>query len=193
MKYVAAIGVLAACWVGNAATDEDVTSCSRLESSLERLDCYDRVARRIAQQPAGTTRSNARPTYQTRARADSPTREATTAAAMPDSSGTLKPAREEDRPGLLRRLFGAEAIKNERRRKTEKLDSINGEVASVAQLSRGTYQVTLEDGQIWRENEVERRTTYEVGDQVVISRALMGSYNLKNLRTGHLAKVHRIE
>ena len=45
---------------------------------------------------------------------------------------------------------------------------------------------------MWRENEVEPRARYRLGDTVVIARGAFGSYNLSNERTGHRVKVRRI-
>ena len=66
-------------------------------------------------------------------------------------------------------------------------------VSRVDKLPRNRFQVTLGDGQIWREIEGDSRTTYRPGDQILITRGIMGTYDLRNKRTGVRNKVRRIE
>ena len=76
--------------------------------------------------------------------------------------------------------------------KPPELQSITGQVVKIVKLARGNHSLTLEDGQVWRENEVKPRARYRVGDAVVIARGAFGAYNLSSERTGHRVKVRRI-
>ena len=57
---------------------------------------------------------------------------------------------------------------------------------------RGNFQITLDNGQVWRENEYEPNTTYAVGDQVTVEADFMGTQVLRNQRTRQSARVRRV-
>jgi hypothetical protein len=52
-------------------------------------------------------------------------------------------------------------------------------VTAVARRSRGEYEFTLDNGQVWVQTEVKPQLTLSAGSEVVIRKASMGSYRLQ--------------
>ena len=172
-QAIASRGLLLAAMALTAAalpSAADAAACAEIEDDAARLACYDQ----LAEPPKAP---------EPEAVAARPATNATEAVA--DGAADAEAAKES--PGVFRRLFGAEKMRREQPL------AIKAEIVRVAKLARGNYQLTLADGQVWRENEYERRTSYREGDIVVISRGAIGSYNLRNERTGHSNKVRRIQ
>jgi len=92
------------------------------------------------------------------------------------------------RPGPLRRVLGA--IKLPKPKPVNVVAS--GKIVRVRELARGNFELELDDGQVWRENERELRTNYRVGDMVVISSGMLGTFNLDNERSGQRTKARKI-
>ena len=57
-------------------------------------------------------------------------------------------------------------------------ESISGTVAKVARQPAGEFIVTLENGQVWTQLQVDPRARVAVGDTVVIKKAALGSHLL---------------
>lgn len=71
--------------------------------------------------------------------------------------------------------------------------AITATITAVSELSRGNFQISLDNGQVWRENRPDRSSSYKVGDRITISEGSLGSHRLKSHRTGLINKVHKIE
>lgn len=71
--------------------------------------------------------------------------------------------------------------------------ALRATIISITKLSRGQYVLTLSVGQVWREIEPRRQSRYSVGDEIVITRAFGGSFDLKSSATGYRNKVRRVE
>lgn len=71
---------------------------------------------------------------------------------------------------------------------------ISGVIAGIQRLPHGQYQITMEDGQVWRETEkhVQSRIAYAIGDRVTIEKALLGSYRLRVVASKYTSKVKRV-
>ena len=167
----------------NGDVAQDVLQCESIEDNLDRLTCYDRItseSKRVETvvQPEPTeTAVKPKP--------------ADTAEAAPKRAESVvesKPAESVVEP--TRDSFGYEQLGVSKQRRVER---ITATIARVEKLSRGNHQLTLDDGQVWREIEYDVKTKYDVGDEVVIKRALFGGYNLVSGATGHSNKVHRIK
>lgn len=75
----------------------------------------------------------------------------------------------------------------------EKAREITASITRVTELARGNVQISLDNGQVWRENRADRRSSYKVGDRITITQGSLGSHRLKSHRTGLINKVHQIE
>ena len=71
-----------------------------------------------------------------------------------------------------------------------KVQKLNANVAAISMLQRGAFVVTLDNGQVWEQNQAEGPIFPEVGDPVTIEPGKMGSYFL-TVR-GRWTKVHRV-
>ena len=192
--------LVAADALGAADLDAAMARCSLIEDGAERLACYDGVAER-----EDSDASTALPTLET-----------ATIGAPPGGSETEPPpqdaqpveAREgsersvwrrwfkRDRPPAASQPMAEEASRGDARRDRSSAggqsSAIAGEIVRLKELMRGNVQVTLDNGQVWQENEYEPNTTYAVGDQVTIEPDFMGTRVLRNQRTRQSVRVRRV-
>ena len=160
-------------WVLAAAT-ASADDCRAIEDDAARLACFDGLATAEEElaPPQGATAPAADDA------GDEP-------AARPEARTE---APEAARPGLLKRVLGGIKLP-----KPEPANVVaSGKVVRVRELARGNFELELEDGQVWRENERELRTNYRVGDMVVVSSGMLGTFNLDNERTDQRTKARRI-
>ena len=92
------------------------------------------------------------------------------------------------RRGLFGRVFGGIKLPKPKPKNVV----ASGKIVRIRELVRGNFELELENGQVWRENERELRTNYRVGDMVVISSGMLGTFNLDNERSGQRTKARRI-
>ena len=151
-----------------SAATASADDCRAIEGDAERLACYDRLA---------TPEEELTP--------PTPTESATSAG---DEASAQAQQAEAARPGLFRRVLGG--VKLPKPKPVNVVTS--GKIVRVRELARGNFELELEDGQVWRENERELRTNYRVGDMVVISSGMLGTFNLDNERSGQRTKARRI-
>lgn len=130
-----------------------------------------------------------------------PSANASAQASAPPTAGTVRqevldrappsavgpPAERTEKRGFLRRLLsrtGGDKAKNE--------PLVAGTIVRITKLALGNYQITLDDGQVWRENEREMHTSYALGDEITIFEGAFGSHNMTNQRTGQSIKARRV-
>ena len=161
----------------------EVIKCGGIEDSRERIACYDRIAHSAASAAEEAQRPPREAQDETLAREET----ATPALAEPSPrSATAAPLTAPDAIDD----FGAEKLRHSG---GELLDRVVAEIAAVRKLSRGNFQLALDNGQTWREIEYDKYTRYAVGDTVEIRRGRLGTYDLVSRKTGHRNKVRRIE
>ena len=169
---------------GADSARDALDACRNIVGDADRLACYDGIPVQTTPATPDVSRTavTSAPSTSPDVRPSAPVPPATQAA--PEDGNVVQ-------RGLLRLrgLFGRD---DQPAKQPVELQSIEGQVVKVTKLARGNHSITLEDGQVWRENEVEPRARYRVGDTVVIARGVFGSYNLSNERTGHRVKVRRI-
>jgi hypothetical protein len=178
MRHVA-ICCAALTLVGAAALAADpqldtAQRCTRITDSLERLVCYDKAMAPVAT-PAAPARSAApAPAVAPTAAASPPA--APVAAAMPE--------------------LGQEQLKQSGG-KTEdaKPTSLDAKVSSLDSLPWNMVRVTLENGQVWQQQESSVRFTVKVGDTVRIKKGALGSYRMARVSNGTSGwvQVRRVE
>ena len=161
----------------------EVIKCGGIEDSRERIACYDRIARSAA----STAEESRRPPPE--AQDETPAREETAPPTLAGPSRRGATAAPLTAPDAIDD-FGAEKLRHSG---GELLDRMVAEIAAVRKLSRGNFQLALDNGQTWREIEYDKYTRYAVGDTVEIRRGRLGTYDLVSRRTGHRNKVRRIE
>jgi hypothetical protein len=159
------------------ATAQDLKACSTIDDAAARLACYDRLAGRTT---ASTRAAPAPEAASAVERASAPA--AASAAAAPAATAEqdfgLTPAAKK-----AREPEAAEAAKPE---------SIERTIAAVARDGQDRFVVTLDDGQVWAQNEPKAGVYPRKGESVTISRAALGSYVLRSQRFGSI-RVRRLK
>ena len=161
----------------------EVIKCGGIEDSRERIACYDR----IAHSAASPVEESQRPPR--KAQDETPALEETGPPTLAEPSPRSATAAPLAAPDAIDD-FGAEKLRHSG---GELRDRVVAEIAAVRKLSRGNFQLALDNGQTWREIEYDKYTRYAVGDTVEIRRGRLGTYDLVSLQTGHRNKVRRIE
>ena len=179
------LGFVVAPVAGGEADDlqAEVIKCGGIEDSRERIACYDR----IAHSAASTAEEAQRPPQE--AQDETPARDETAPPTLAEPSPRNATTAPLTAPDAIDD-FGAEKLRHSG---GELLDRVVAEIAAVRKLSRGNFQLALDNGQTWREIEYDKYTRYAVGDTVEIRRGRLGTYDLVSRKTGHRSKVRRIE
>ena len=178
--------------IGAAEQDANIARCAAVEDDAARLACFDRLAKpeprivteTITAEPEGASAdSRAEPP----SRADGDARASAQNAEEPEADRRLR--------RFIPRFFRRDKEDEGEAPEPEKAERIPvvGEITQVTELARGNFQVTLDNGQVWRENEYEVHTTYAIGDRVSISPGFLGSHDLRNERTRQSAKARRVK
>ena len=174
-----------------------VIECGKIGNDRERIACYDRIARaqsdpaEAAHEPrpqAAETRDD-RSAEQAASKPTSPVHAALAVSA--GSAASAAPAASASPPEGQAAVdaFGADKLSHRNR---GGLDRIVAGITGVRKLSRGNFQLTLDNGQKWREIEYDKYARYSVGDTIEIRRGRVGTYDLVSRTTGHRNKVRRI-
>jgi len=81
----------------------------------------------------------------------------------------------------------------ERKRIAEEApDSIEATIAGIQEAAYGKLLITLDNGQVWRQND-SARVNWESGDPVIVERALFGSFFMKQPDGGRRMRVKRVK
>jgi hypothetical protein len=132
-------------------TASAVAACARIQSAVERLDCFDELARRV---PGNAAPSSPPPvTNDPRPTTAPPPVTADTAPASAESGGSRRDARAADRA--------------ER--------ELTSSVTAVREIQPGRVEVTLANGQVWRQTGTDRYNLL-VGHEVKIYPSGFGQY-----------------
>ncbi|WKT61953.1 hypothetical protein Q2E61_07075 [Microbulbifer thermotolerans] len=70
-------------------------------------------------------------------------------------------------------------------------DTIEAAIADISKTAYNKALITLDNGQVWRQND-STRLTWKVGDAVVLERGLLGSFFMKQADGGRKIRVKRI-
>jgi len=190
---VSRIAALGACLVAGAcvlparaSSGSDGASCVAVSDDAARLACYDRAYGRKAASKATATAApaasaTAAPAAATAAAATAA--HATPAAATPKDPvaefGLTEAAKQAKDPAKA-----AEAAKAP--------TSVTAKVISLRFKKYGEFVVTLDNAQVWEQNEPMPSAIVRVGDTVTVKKAVLGSYTL--VTAGRVAtKVHRVD
>ena len=135
---------------------EQMRACRAETDESRRLNCYDRAAATLDK-----TAATAAPAAPSVARA-APADKAVTNA--PASSGAAD--------------FGVSEGPLAAKRQATSLKEITAVVTAVSSRGRGELVITLDNGQVWAQNEAVAYFPLSVGDTVKIHSAAIGSYTL---------------
>jgi hypothetical protein len=74
----------------------------------------------------------------------------------------------------------------------KELKQIEARVTDVHVRPEGQQTITLENGQVWTQNETQREPRFTVGDIVIIRRGMLGSFLLTLQKGSATTRVRRI-
>ena len=144
--------------------------CAAEKDSLNRLLCYDKLAKVLNHQqvdvelpdvPVATSKSPG----------------------TVSTARTLEPASTEDE-------FGAKYLKNDMQ---EAITQVSYMIKSVDKTLRGLYRFTFENGQKWEQQESDIGIRFRVGETVIIKRGVLDSFYLKGKNSNRTIQVKRIK
>lgn len=170
-----------------SSIQDAMTKCSQVSNSLQRLVCYDRLAKSMRQytglEQSVSTVSRQPAVSAPTQRPATPERPAVAATQAADPT-TLTPS---VAVPTAEQEFGLE-----HKRDTDKM--ISRLYASIAQISTNQYRkrvITLENGQQWRQQDGST-LKIAVGDRVYIERGSLGSFYMSNDDVNKRMKVKRV-
>jgi hypothetical protein len=158
-------------------SEADMVKCAGIVADAERLACYDSLAGRIAAAAAVVEQRQA---------------EAAAAKRKADAEAAAAAARAaEEAAARKREAFGAETTAKRDMLSEDKLDELSGRVTDYYTDRYGKYVLVLDNGQIWKQVDGKLLIPRE-GDEVIVERAALGSYNMKILRQKRSVKAKRV-
>ncbi len=152
-----------------AALPGALVACARVQDSLQRLVCYDRemAAQGVAGPGIAAPLAPAPPV----------------AVAPPPAS--LPPASAAPPAAAAPTQLGDELVKRKERPAAGTPEaSLTAAVTKLREERLGIYLITLDNGQIWRQQEMTTNFLLHVGETVRIDRGALGSYMLKPIVEG---------
>jgi hypothetical protein len=179
---------------GAIAADESLESarrCAQLQDSLQRLVCYDRVfpPGQVAPAPATAPAivAAAPPVAIPAPVVIAPPVVSSAPVAAPAPVVTPTPvAPPVPAAAAETGKFGAETLRrtDEDRKAEEPPRSITAQVTSVRETRPEVYRMTLENGQVWDQMDMDVTFSVKDGDTVQIERGRMGGYRLSRTSRG---------
>jgi hypothetical protein len=182
VSRIAALGVCFAAGLcalsARASSGSDGASCVAVNDDAARLACYDRAfGRNASSRSAGTAAAVAAPV------AAATAARATPAPAAPKDPvaefGLTEAAKQAKDPAKAAAAAAAPT-------------SVTAKVISLRFKKYGEFVVTLDNAQVWEQNEPMPSAIVRVGDTVTVKKAVLGSYTL--VTAARVAtKVHRVD
>ncbi|MET0279843.1 MAG: hypothetical protein ABW278_01790 [Steroidobacteraceae bacterium] len=142
-----------------------VRRCAQVKDSLERLVCYDRAA-------AGSAGAEAAPAASPVAPAPAPLVRATPAPAP--------------QAAPVQREFGDETVKRseKERASTSGPSSLTAVVSELKEYRRNVYMLTLDNGQVWQQMDMDSLFQVKAGDTIQIEKGKLGGYRMARTSGG---------
>jgi hypothetical protein len=192
-RSLAAALALALAAAGAAADDlsGELRRCAAEPADARRLACYDRLAGtvpRASSSPSSASGAAAATGTGVGATGVSAGVSAASAAATSSAAGSPQPAAP---PSLAD--FGVNNGPLEAKKLVNQPKSMSGTVASVSTRAHGELVVTLDNGQVWVQNQAVEFFTLKTGDRVEISVGALGSYTMWVPSIRRMSKVTRID
>jgi hypothetical protein len=133
--------------------NEGLVKCTKVEDSLARLVCFDRLAKHTTMPVSTIVKSNK-----------------VMPVAKPRVVAPVKASKAES--------FGAEHIRKSHEVEEEEESKIVFEIASLQKDPYGKYRFTFKNGQQWKQTD-SNQLRVKVGESVLLSKGFMGSIFLK--------------
>jgi hypothetical protein len=164
-----ALAALPVGWSSHASAEElpaSVLACRAEKDDARRLSCFDRETARFSREAADD-------------RSEPPARSAEPAPRAPAASAPVAAAPSPE--AAFGFAGGVAPDKRERTRETANaLTQMQATVTGISRRGFGELVVTLDNGQVWAELAADPDFDLEVGNQVTIKRASLGSFLMIN-------------
>jgi hypothetical protein len=158
------------------AAEAGIAECATIESAVARLDCFDALARRTHAASPGNEARVAPAESAPGAHAP------TSRAAEPEGVVTVPPAAREP---------AAPPSRREARAGVSAEDEQVSQVAALREIQPGRLEVTLTNGQVWRQTNSDRYNLV-VGHDVRLYRSGFGGTRLSSLQARGFIQVERV-
>lgn len=152
-------------WEARAQDLKAVQVCTRLSDDVSRLACYDAAL--------GVAKPLIAPLPQT---------------AQPSAAPPLSGAGKTDAQSKFGDSGGLHPES-----KVELPKTLLAQVRQVTSLPYGRYQLTLDNGQVWRTSEADTALEFKANDQVTILRGVLGSYYISLAQHATSVRVKRVQ
>ena len=170
-----------------AQNENELILCSQIRDDAERLECFDRAARKrsvdmetgTGEQSAPATPPAPTPVAKPAPKSATPTPAATAPASTPPPAARDP---EED--------FGAE---HTTQAKTQELKEIRSHIVGYFDGFSGGTEVRLANGQVWKQTDTARLPVQKKDPEVVIEKGFFGGYRLSVDGLNRSIRVKRIE
>jgi hypothetical protein len=172
MRARAAIMLIAGCsCLAVAQQPSDIARCTAIESDSERLACYDKLF--------------TRPQKEGQPAPGQPAAVASAAGGTAAEAAAAQAKAAED--------FGLDGRKpGEQPAEPKAPDQIQARVTQISTQPRGEAVLTLDNGQVWQQQEYDWHLAFKVGDEVIIKRGVLKSYRLQQQGNNRSTPVTRI-
>lgn len=201
MKNALAFAALASCLsaTGRAASPpplpESLLACTKLQDVNERVGCYDTQIAAIVAASGGAVPAPPKAGSQSAPSTATPGASAATApaprtvpattvagAAQPGGAATSSaraPAQSAEAQ------FGREQLPASARPQShEQAPVLSSSITAMRLVGPQTYQISLANGQIWRQEGTQTTSSFRVGDDVHIRKGTLGSYHMWTDKVG---------
>ncbi|QJR80509.1 hypothetical protein CA267_006830 [Alteromonas pelagimontana] len=166
----------------NAETlSEALASCQSNDDSLQRLVCYDKLAKNVKRYE----KSNHAVVKTSSASASQ--KETSSAAVAKSNPPQQQASQPVESASSTVSTFGLE------QRQEEEADRIDAKVAEVSEGVRGEMIITLDSGMVWRQVSPEAGIRLETGQEIYIEKGMFGSFYLSYEDINRRIKVKRIK
>jgi len=200
---VATLGMIGTSFgAGAPAVPDSLRNCASKQDVLQRLSCFDAELSKLEGPQGATPAPAAAPAKPAPAAAAPPAAPVPrpAAATPPQPAATLGSEQLRNAPGVP---LGEEQLrkpakpsssssiasslkfwKSDKDKEKAVDDGMTARIDSIKTTLRGLYVVTLDNGQVWNQQELEVDFPLEAGETVRIDKGAMGSYRLHPVREG---------
>ena len=157
--------------ISHAQTDlsQQILACQAQTDSLQRLVCYDDIAKQLGKAPVSDETS-----------VQTATSVATKVAAQ--SVQTVQPT-----------LSTAEANFGQEAKVIKEVEEVRYVIKSAKLSVRKKWRFVFENGQQWEQKDSDRFAKYTAGEEVIIKRGVMNAFYLKKTDANRTIRVKRIK
>ncbi|GLS82287.1 hypothetical protein [Paraferrimonas haliotis] len=159
---------------------KQLQSCASIESSLQRLDCYDNLARSVSKPAASASISSEKTAPATSA----------TAASVVASTPVVTPAQNSEAVKTTQQKvdeFGAK----KKPQADKELQEITSTISVIKRDPYKRLRLTLANKQVWAQTDYER-LSIRTGDKVIIEKGAFGGFKLRKADGGKKISVKRV-